>query len=88
GADPKTPQASPIYADLKGLPPLLIQVGTAEILLDDAKRLAEGAKAAGVEVNLEVWDDMVHVWQFFVSMVPEAQKAIEGIAEFVRKHVG
>ncbi|MBW1642533.1 MAG: alpha/beta hydrolase [Deltaproteobacteria bacterium] len=87
GADPKTPQASPIYADLKGLPPLLIQVGTAEILLDDAKRLAEGAKAAGVEVNLEVWDDMVHVWQFFVSMVPEAQKAIEGIAEFIRKHV-
>jgi acetyl esterase/lipase len=88
GADSKTPQAAPIYANLKGLPPLLIQVGTAEILLDDANRLAECAKAAGVEVRLEVWDDMVHVWQFFVAWVPEAQKAVEGIAEFIRKHVG
>jgi acetyl esterase/lipase len=87
GADPKTPLAAPIYADLKGLPPLLIQVGTAEILLDDANRLAERAKAAGMEVNLEVWDDMVHVWQFFAAIVPEGRKAVEGISAFIRKRI-
>jgi len=85
-ADPKTPLAAPIYADLEGLPPLLIQVGTVEILLDDSTRLAEHAKAANVEVTLETWEDMVHVWQFFAAMVPEAQKAVERIAEFIQTH--
>ena len=58
-----TPLASPYYADLSGLPPLLVQVGTAEVLLDDSLRLAEKAKESGVDVTLEVWDDMPHVWQ-------------------------
>ncbi len=85
---PHTPLAAPLYADLRGLPPLLIQVGTAETLLDDATRLAERAKSAGVDVALEVWDDMIHVWQFFAGMLPEGQQAIDRIGEFIRKHAG
>jgi monoterpene epsilon-lactone hydrolase len=87
GRDPRTPLASPLYADLHGLPPLLIQVGTAEILLDDATRLADHAKAAGVEVSLEVWDDMIHVWQLFAPLLPEGQQAIERIGAFIRGHM-
>ncbi|MGH7916801.1 MAG: alpha/beta hydrolase, partial [Candidatus Binataceae bacterium] len=60
GADPKNPLLSPLHADFHGLPPLLMQVGDAEVLLDDSTRVAERAKAAGVKVDLEVWDDMVH----------------------------
>jgi monoterpene epsilon-lactone hydrolase len=87
GRDARTPLAAPLYADLHGLPPLLIQVGTAEILLDDATRIAERAKAAGVEVSLEVWDDMIHVWQLFAPLLPEGQQAIERIGEFIRTHL-
>ena len=88
GADPRTPLAAPIYADLKGLPPLLIQVGTAEVLLDDSTRLAERAKSVGVDVILEPWEDMIHVWHSFAAMLPEGQQAIDRIGEFVRKHTG
>jgi len=88
GAHPRTPLAAPLYADLTGLPPLLIQVGTAEVLLDDATRLAERARSAGVDVMLEPWDDMIHVWQAFSVMLPEGQQAIDRIAEFIRKHTG
>ncbi|HEU4758596.1 MAG TPA: alpha/beta hydrolase [Dehalococcoidia bacterium] len=87
GADPRHPLASPIHADLAGLPPLLIHVGTAETLLDDSTRLAERARAAGVDVTLEPWDDMFHVWHFFASMLPEGQQAIDRIGEFARRHV-
>jgi acetyl esterase/lipase len=86
GADPRTPLAAPLYADLRRLPPLLIQVGTAEILLDDATRLAEKATAAGVKVTLESWEDMIHVWQLFAPMLPEGQQAIERIGVFVQQH--
>ena len=88
GADPKTPLASPLYADLHGLPPLLIQVGGAETLLDDSTRLAERAKAVGVDTTLEVWDEMPHVWQFFSFMLPEGQQAIDRIGEYIRAHAG
>jgi len=88
GADPRTPLASPIHADLSGLPPLLIQVGTAEVLLDDSTRLAERARSAGVDVTLEPWDDMIHVFQFFAAMLPEGQQAIDRIGQFVRQHTG
>jgi monoterpene epsilon-lactone hydrolase len=81
---PRTPLAAPLYADLSGLPPLLIQVGTAETLLDDATRIAERARKAGVEVTLEVWDDMIHVFQAFAPMLAEGQQAIEGIGEYLR----
>ena len=86
GADAKTPTASPIFAELAGLPALLVQVGTAEILLDDARSFAERAKAAGVEVELEVAQDMFHVWHAFADILPEGGEAIERIATFFRKH--
>ncbi|HEV8718932.1 MAG TPA: alpha/beta hydrolase [Candidatus Binatia bacterium] len=86
GADPKTPLAAPLHADLRGLPPLLIQVGSAETLLDDASRVTERAKAAGVKVDLEVWNEMIHVWQLFAPILPEGQEAIEKIGKFIRGH--
>jgi acetyl esterase/lipase len=61
-------------------------VGTAETLLDDSVRLAERARAAGVQVTLEPWEDMIHVWQAFAAMLPEGQQAIERIGEFLRQH--
>jgi acetyl esterase/lipase len=83
--DARTPLASPLYADLSGLPPLLIQVGTAETLLDDSTRLAERVKQAGVKVTLESWDDMIHVFQAFAAMLPEGQQAIDRIGEYIRQ---
>jgi epsilon-lactone hydrolase len=82
------PLVSPLHADLSGLPPLLIQVGTAETLLDDAVRLADRARNAGMDVRLEAWDDLVHVFQAFAPMVPEAVEAIDGIGRFVRERTG
>jgi acetyl esterase/lipase len=82
--DPCAPLVSPIYAPLRGLPPLLIHVGTAETLLDDATRLAGHARAAGVDVTLEVWDDMIHVWHCFAPMLPEAEQAVARVGEYVR----
>jgi acetyl esterase/lipase len=84
GHDPRTPLAAPLYADLSGLPPLLIQVGTAETLLDDSQRIAERARNAGVDVTLDVWDDMIHVFQAFAPILPEGQQAIERIGEYLR----
>lgn len=83
---PRTPLASPVYANLHGLPPLLIQVGSEEVLLSDSMRLAENARLSGVDVTLDVWEGMQHVWQFAASLVPEARQAIEKIGEFVRAH--
>jgi acetyl esterase/lipase len=88
GKDPRSPLAAPLYADLKGLPPLLIQVGDAETLLDDSNRLADRARAAGVNVKLEVWPEMIHVWQLFASFLPEGQQAVEGIGSFIRSRIG
>ena len=84
GADPRTPLAAPMYADLHGLPPLLIQVGTSETLYDDSTRLTERAEAAGVETCFESWEEMIHVWHLFAPMLDEGQRAIERIGEFVR----
>jgi acetyl esterase/lipase len=83
GADPHTPLASPLFANLSGLPPLLIQVGSDEILLSDATSFAERAQGAGVDVNLEVWENMQHVWQFAARFIPEARQAIDCIGEFI-----
>ncbi|HLW70327.1 MAG TPA: alpha/beta hydrolase [Candidatus Binataceae bacterium] len=85
-ADPKNPLASPLHGDYRGLPPMLLQVGDAEILLDDSTRVAEKAKAAGVKVDLEVWDDMVHVWHVYAKLLPEGQQAIDRIGQYVREH--
>lgn len=84
-ADPRSPLAAPMYADLEGLPPLLIQVGASETLFDDAVRLDDKARAAGVETTFEEWDDMIHVWHIFAPMLDEGQKAIERMAEFMRE---
>ena len=85
GQDPRMPLASPLYADLHGLPPLLIQVGSAETLLDDARRVAERAQEAGVDVTYEAWDEMIHLWQFF-PFLPEARQATDRIGQFIREH--
>ncbi|MFZ6003161.1 MAG: alpha/beta hydrolase [Actinomycetota bacterium] len=78
-----SPAISPLFGDLAGLPPLHIEVGTAEVLLDDARRVTAAARAAGVEVELHEAEDMIHVWQFFAGIVPEADEAIARIAAFV-----
>jgi len=85
--DPRTPLASPLYANLEGLPPILIQVGSDEILLSDATRLAERAKAAGVDVTLEVWEGMQHVWHFVARFAPEGRQAIDRIGRFIADHL-
>jgi len=82
-AEPHDPLASPLYGDLHGLPPLLIQVGCEEILLSDSTRLAENARRAGVEVTLEIWEGMQHVWHFAANILPEARQAIEKIGQFI-----
>ena len=84
GADARAPLAAPIYADLSGLPPLLVQVGTAEVLLDDSLRLAERARAAGVDVSLDVAHDMMHVWHLFAPVLDEAGEAIARAGTFLR----
>jgi acetyl esterase/lipase len=84
--DVRSPLASPLYADLAGLPPLLILVGTWEVLLDDSTRFAAKAKAAGVPVDLEVWEEMIHIWPFFAAVLPEARQAIERMAGFIKSH--
>ena len=78
------PLASPIYADLRGLPPLLVQAGGSETLLDDGKRIAERARRAGVDVTLEIDDDMIHVWHAFAPLLPDADEAIARIGTWVR----
>src|SRR5574341_1696217 len=85
--DLHSPLLSPHYGDLRGLPPLLIQVGDDEILLSDATRLADNARAAGVDVNLVVWPGMWHVWHLFVPSLPEAQQAIKAISDFIRERI-
>ena len=84
GADPRSPLAAPLYADLRGIAPLFIQVGAAETLLDDATRLASVAGAADVPVTLEVWPEMVHVWHLFHPRLSAGRRAIAAGARHVR----
>jgi len=85
GADPKNPLISPLYADLTGLPPILIQVSTTEMLYDHSTRFAKRAKAAGVDLTLQEWKDMIHVFQSFgLYDLPEAEEALEKIREFIQ----
>ena len=81
--DRQNPLVSPLYADLRDLPPLLIHVGTAEVLYDDSTRFAKRAKEAGVDVTLEIFEDMIHVFHTFAPLAPEGQEGIEKIAEFI-----
>jgi epsilon-lactone hydrolase len=87
GHNARDPLASPIHANLTGLPPLLIQVGSEETLLDDSNRLAARAKENGVPVTLEIFDGMPHVWHTFAEYLPEAQEAIDAIGAFADLHL-
>jgi acetyl esterase/lipase len=84
GTDPENPLASPLYGDLAGLPPLLIQVGDGEILRDDSTRLADRARAADVKVDLKIWPGMPHVWQISQGFMPEARDALNEAADFAK----
>jgi acetyl esterase/lipase len=86
-ADARTPLASPLFADFYDLPPLLIQVGSDEIILSDAVGVAENARAAGVDVTLDVWDSMQHEWQFAAEFIPEGRQAVTRIGEFLQQHI-
>jgi monoterpene epsilon-lactone hydrolase len=83
GTNPRSPLAAPIHADLRGLAPLFIQVGAAEILLDDAVRLAGVAGAAGVPTTLEIWPEMVHVWHMFYPELAAGRRAIAAGGRFL-----
>lgn len=83
GGDADDPLASPLRADLSGLPPMLIQVGDRETVLDDSRLLAKTARKAGVEVSLRVWNGMIHVFQLFAQELPEAREAIAAIGRFL-----
>jgi monoterpene epsilon-lactone hydrolase len=85
GADPRTPYASPLYGDAAGLPPVLIQVGSDEILRDDAIRMAEKLRRENPRSQLEIWPRMPHVWQLFVPILPEAHRAIAQIGDFISR---
>jgi monoterpene epsilon-lactone hydrolase len=87
GHDSKSPLISPVFADLSKLPSLMIQVGEHEILRSDSERLAENARQAGVEVTLEVWDGMWHVWHILAGYIPESQRAIERIGSFIKERM-
>ena len=86
--DPRNPLMSPLYGDLSGLPPLLLQCGSEEMLRDDSVRLAVKAKAAGVDVTFEEWEEMVHVWHLFADRLADGRKALARVGEFVRAHIG
>jgi acetyl esterase/lipase len=88
GGDRKAALVSPLFADLRNLPPLLVHVGSEEVLLDDAVGLGARARAAGVDVKVEEWPEMVHVWHWFLPILDEAEKAIAGIGDFVRARIG
>jgi epsilon-lactone hydrolase len=88
GADPRSPLASPLFADLVGLPPMLVQVGDAECLLDDSVEFAERARAAGVDCTLEVTPEAIHVWHAFAEFAPEGAEAVERLAAWARPRIG
>jgi acetyl esterase/lipase len=81
------PLASPVYADLTGLPPLLIHVGDHETLLDDSVRLAERALAAGVDVTIDAVPEMIHVWHIFTGLVPESEIALDELSAWIKKRL-
>lgn len=83
GADPRDPYVSPLYGDAAGLPPTLIQAGSDEVLLDDAVRMAEAMRAAGCDIELDVWPKMPHVWHLYARILPEGRKAIDRVGQFL-----
>jgi len=88
GARPEHPDASPVHADVQGLPPILVQVGEAEVMMSGAIRLAEHLAEGGVRSTLEVWPNMFHVWHLFAAILDEGQQAIDAISQFHRRLLG
>lgn len=86
-ADPRNPLVSPLYADLHGMPPIIIHVGSREVLRDDSTRLAERIRAAGCEVVISVWPVLPHVWQIFNRILPEGRQSLAQMADFLHKRV-
>ena len=82
------PLVSPIYADLTGLPPLFIQVGDSEVLLDDSRRVAANASKAGVAATLQIWPGVPHGWQIFAPVLPEARAALRDASAFIAARLG
>jgi len=87
GVDRKDPRVSPLYADLKGFPPVLIQVGSAETLLDDATRFAAVAGAVDVPVTLEIWPQMIHAWPLWNARLESGRRALASAGAFIRQHL-
>ncbi|MBO6667126.1 alpha/beta hydrolase [Parvibaculum sp.] len=83
GADARHPLASPNHADLTGLPPMLIHVGSDEVLFDDAANLCRKARDAGIDAELEEWEDMIHVWHAFYQLLPQGEEAIERLGNYL-----
>jgi epsilon-lactone hydrolase len=86
-ADPRNPYISPIYGDPAGLPPTIIQAGSDEILRDDAVRMGENMRAAGCDVEVDIWEKMPHVWQLYARLLPEARSALARIGEFLQERM-
>ena len=87
GMDRKDPRVSVLYADLRGLPPMLIQVGSAETLLDDSTRFAAAAGVADVAVALEIWPDMIHAWHLWNAHLEPGRRALRSAGAFIRRHL-
>ncbi len=87
GADPRAPEASPLFGDFSRFPPMLIHVGSTEVLLDDALRLERSAKQSGVDVTLKNWRGLPHVFQLFSPFVPEGRSSLQELGSFLRHHL-
>jgi acetyl esterase/lipase len=87
GVDRKDPRVSPLYSDLKGFPPALIQVGACETLLEDSTRFAAAAGSANVDVTLEIWPDMIHAWPMWNAHLEPGRRALARAGEFIRRHL-
>lgn len=85
--DPTNPLISPLFADFKGFPPTIIHVGTNEILLEDSIRVAQKMELANVTVELDIWNNMMHVWHYLGGIIPEANQAINKIGNFIKKNI-
>jgi epsilon-lactone hydrolase len=85
--DPFDPLVSPVYADLRGFPPMLVHASCDEVLRDDAVRVVQRAHDAGVKVTFRLWRHVPHVWQFFVAVLPEAKQSLADVVHFVRDNV-
>ena len=88
GLDPRSPEVSPLYAQLVGLPPLLVHAGDAEVLVDQIQAFVARARSAGVDVECKVYPDMVHVWHLLRDATPEGQRAIDEVGAFVQRRAG